>query len=101
MFFFGSPVNFVIQGLIAVIAIGVFYNLWASTKVYGGIIGRAVRLLGVGILFIIIAVLERVLINFAIISVSVDLSIAQDVFNLIGLFFLLLGFSKLASVTKT
>ena len=100
MYQFNSEVNLIIQACIAVIIIGVFYNLWVSTKVYGGIIGSAIRLLGIGMLFVTIAVIERVLINFSIIQTSPDLALAQDVLNLVGLIFLGLGFSKLASATK-
>ncbi len=100
MYQFSSEANLIIQGLIAVIILGVFYNLWVSTKVYGGIIGRAIRLLGVGMIFVAIAVIERVLINFSILETSSNISIAQDIMNLIGLIFLGLGFSKLASGTK-
>lgn len=100
MFSFNSEINFFIQGLIVAIVIGVFYNLWASTKIYGGLIGKAIRLLGLGMLFIAIAVLERILMNFRIIEGTVNLALGQDILTLIGLFFLGLGFSKLGSVNK-
>ena len=51
MFEFSSQTNLMIQALILVIIIGVFYNLWSSTKMYGGIIGSAIRLIGIGMLF--------------------------------------------------
>jgi hypothetical protein len=95
-----SQLNFVVQGLMAAIIIGVFYNLWASTRVYGGLIGKAIRLLGIGILFITIAVIERVMANFNIVDNAYLLSVAQDALNLLGLFFLAMGFSKLASASK-
>ena len=94
-------INLIIQALIAIIIIGVFYNLFAITKVYGGLIGKAIRLLGIGLLFITIGVIERSSINFAIIEPSTNLALLQDIFNLVGLIFLGLGFSKLASVNKT
>lgn len=100
MFEFNSQANLIIQGCIAVIIIGVFYNLWMSTKIYGGIIGQAIRLLGFGMLFITIGVIERVLLNFSIIQNNANLAMAQDILNLIGLVLLALGFSKLASATK-
>ncbi|OGE81906.1 MAG: hypothetical protein A3H72_02505 [Candidatus Doudnabacteria bacterium RIFCSPLOWO2_02_FULL_48_8] len=92
--------NLVIQGFIAVILVGIFYNVWVSTRVYGGIIGRAVRFLGIGMLFITIAVIEKILLNFALLQATPNLSLAQDVLTLLGLFFLAMGFSKLASVAK-
>lgn len=93
--------NLIIQGTIAAILIGMFYNVWVSTKVYGGLIGKAVRLLGLGLLFITIAVIEKILLNFDIITSSVELNLIQDVLTLIGLFFLSVGFSHLASAAKT
>lgn len=100
MYEVSSQAGFIIQGLMAVIIVGVFYNLWVSTRMYGGIIGQAIRLLGVGMLFVTISAIERVLVNFTVIQPSINLAIAQDIFNLIGLVFLGLGFSKLASATK-
>ena len=95
-----SSTNFIIQGLILAIVIGVYYNLYASTKVYGGLIGGAIRRLGVGMLFITVVVLERVFINFGVIEVTVSFVLVQDILTLIGLVFLGLGFSKLASANK-
>lgn len=100
MYEVSSQAGIIIQGLIAVIIMGVFYNLWVSTRVYGGIIGLAIRFLGLGMLFVTISAIERVLANLAVIDQNLNLAIAQDIFNLIGLVFLGLGFSKLASVTK-
>ena len=95
-----NPVGFFVQGLVTVIIIGGFYSLYSSTKAYGGLIGKAIRLLGVGMLFVVIAVIEKILINFAIIQATTSVSAAQDIFNLLGILFLGLGFSKLAAAAK-
>jgi len=100
MYEFSSEANLIIQGCITAIILGVFYNLWISTRAYGGIVGSAIRLLGLGMLFVTIAVIERLLINFAIVQTSANLAMAQDILSLIGLIFLGLGFSKLASASK-
>jgi hypothetical protein len=100
MYEFHSQANLIIQGFIAAIIVGVFYNLWSTTKIYGGIIGKAIRLLGFGMLFITIAVIERVLINFAIVVPTPNLALAQDILNLFGLIFIAAGFSRLAAATK-
>lgn len=92
--------NLIIQGTIAAILIGMFYNVWVSTKAYGGLIGTAVRFLGLGLLFITISVIEKIFLNFAIITPSIELSFAQDTLTLLGLFFLAVGFSRLASASK-
>lgn len=100
MYEFSSQANFIIQGLIAAIIVGVFYNLWSTAKIYGGLIGWAIRFLGLGMLFITVAVIERVLINFQILTITPNLALLQDILNLIGLLFLGVGFSKLGSATK-
>ena len=101
MFDFTSNVNLFVQAFIAIIILGSFYNLWMSTKIYGGSIGKAIRFLGVGMMFVSISMIERILINFGIIHSDIDLALAQDILSLFGLMFLGLGFSKLASVAKS
>lgn len=96
-----SPINTLLQGFIAVILIGVFYNVWVTSRSYGGIIGHAIRLLSLGLLFVTVGVIEKILVTLQVIEYTINLSVVQDVLTLIGLIFLALGFSKLASVTKT
>ncbi len=100
MYEFSSETNLIIQGCLAVILIGVFYNLWSSTKIYGGIIGTAIRFLGIGMLFVTVGVLERIIINFNVLQSTPALALIQDILTLIGLIFLGMGFSKLASANK-
>lgn len=95
-----NPVGFFVQGLVVVIIIGGFYSLYASTKAYGGLIGQAIRYLGIGMMFVVIAVIEKILLNFGIIPLSANLSLVQDGFNLLGILFLGIGFSKLAAASK-
>ncbi len=95
-----NPIEFLVQGLVLVIIVGGFYSLYASTKAYGGIIGKAIRFLGVGMLFIIIAVIEKILFNFSILNSSITFSLVQDGLNLLGVLFLGLGFSRLAAAAK-
>ena len=100
MYAFDSTTNYVIQGLVAVIIVGVFYNLLASTKAYGGIVGKAIRLIGIGMLFLAISSIERALVNFSIIGANTNAGLMQDILSLLSLVFLGLGFSKLASGSK-
>lgn len=95
-----NPISFLVQGLVVVIIIGGFYSLYASTRTYGGLIGQAIRLLGIGMLFVVVAVIEKLLLNFAILQPGTFLSLIQDGFNLFGIFFLGWGFSRLASAAK-
>lgn len=100
MYLFISTPNLLIQACMAVIVLGVFYNLWVSTKAYGGIVGTAVRLLGVGLVFFSLSSLEHALVTFNIVHLTYEVSILQDVLSLLGLSFLGLGFSKLAAGAK-
>lgn len=95
-----NPTEFFVQGLVVVVVIGSFYTLYASTRAYGGLIGKSIRLLGAGMLFIVIAIIEKFLLNFGILQNSTTLSIVQDGLNLVGLLFLGLGFSRLADAAK-
>jgi hypothetical protein len=100
MFLFESSANLIIQGCMLVILIGVFHNLVVSTKTYGGIVGKSIRLLGIGIIFFALSAIERALVNFAIIEPTFYMGIVEDVMILLGLIFLGFGFSKLASGSK-
>jgi hypothetical protein len=100
MFTLGSELNNILQGLIAVILIGMFYSLWMTTKAFGGLIGRAIRLVGVGIILTSVIVLEKVLINFSVIENSTNLQLLQDILTLGSLMFLSLGFKRLAAAAK-
>lgn len=96
-----SQANLFIQICLGVIVVGVFYSLWSSSKVYGGIIGTAIRLFGIGVVFFTVAVFERLLVSFSIIQTSINVALAQSVFDLMGLIFLGWGFWKLASARNT
>ena len=97
MYEFNSTANILIQSLIAIIIIGVFYNLMMSTKLYGGIIGKAVRLIGVATM---LASIENVLLKFKIVEHSLTASVFQDLLILVSLVLLGIAFSKLGSVNK-
>lgn len=100
MYEFASSANMIIQGCIVAVIIGVFYNLMISTQAYGGIVGKSIRLIGIGILFFSLSAIERALVNFSIIHSTFQTGLIQDILSLLGLVFLGLGFSKLASGTK-
>jgi hypothetical protein len=100
MYVLSSETNLLIHGFIAVVIIGVFYNLMVSTKVYGGVIGKAIRLIGIATLFVAASAFEKVLVNFNVIHPSFVLSVVQDLITVLSLVFLGLGFSKLASAGK-
>ncbi len=93
-------IGLIIQGLIVAIIIGMFYTVWATTRAYGGIIGKSLRFLAFGILFISIAVIEKMLVNFNVLESTSTLSMVQDIMNLVGLGLLSWGFSKLAAASR-
>ncbi len=100
MYEFNSTTSYIIYALIAIVIAGVYYNLVQTTKLYGGIIGQAVRLIGVATLCIAIASINNVLLKFNVIRPSLPSSIFQDLLIVISLILLGLAFSKLASVSK-
>jgi hypothetical protein len=101
MLSFNSELNNILQGMILAILIGMFYTLWATTRAYGGVIGSAVRMLGFGTILVAIMALEKMLINFEVVENSANMGLIQDVLTTLALFFLFMGFRKLASVVKT
>lgn len=95
-----SELNNILQALIVVIMIGMLYTVWRTASTYGGLIGHAITLMGIGITLVSAVVLERMLINFNVIEISPNLALAQDGMTLGALVFLLLGFRRLAAVAK-
>lgn len=92
--------NLIIQACVGIIIIGVFFSLRSLTKLYGGIIGKAVQLFGLGTLFVTLAIIERLLVDLQVIQPHMNLVLAQHIFDLLGLACLGWGFSKLAAGTQ-
>jgi hypothetical protein len=92
--------------LLLVTVIGVVYNLWKTTKAYGGLIGQGLRRFGFGIVFLVAEALDRIAVSFGsrdLFSSFIPkyyLSNAHDTLLLLGLLFLAWGFSKLSSAVK-
>jgi hypothetical protein len=100
MFTLSSELNNILQALIIVILIGMLFSVWKTSHAYGGIIGSAVRLIGVGITLLSVLVLERMLVNFSVVENTANMRMVQDILTLLSLLFLSWGFKKLASVAK-
>ena len=100
MHHFDSNVNFLIQVLLVLVIALVFNNLLITTRLHGEGMRKSVRLLGIGILFISISVIEVLLINFSILEPDLNLSLLKDSLSLVGLIFLAKGFSTLTSTNK-
>ena len=95
----------VLQGLVLIIIIGVVYSLWQTTKSYGGVIGSALKWIGVGILFFTVEALDRIFGTLANVSFVNTISIAEpavlhNLLLLFGLLFSGIGFSKLTRAAK-
>lgn len=91
-----------IQVLIVIIIFGVIYSLWQTTRAYGGLIGSALKWIGVGMVFFSIEALDRVLGNLSFVA-SWDIAdpvIVHNMILLLGLLFSGIGFSKLTKIAK-
>ena len=102
-----TPISQIVGSwLLLGMVIGVLYNLWKTTKAYGSIIGQGLRRIGMGILFLTVEAMDRMAQNFSgsdLIGGFIPkyyLQTSHDALLLTGLFFLILGFSKLSSAMK-
>ena len=92
--------------LLIAVLIGVFFNLWKTTRAYGGIIGSGLRRIGVGISFLAVEAIDRVTFSFSGKTIITGFlgqeygPIAHDLVFLLGLFFITLGFLKFSSALK-
>ncbi len=100
MFTLSSEFTNIIQALILVILIGMMYSLWMTTRAYGGLIGNAIRYIGIGMIMVAVVVLVKMLINFNVVTNSPNLQLAQDLMTLLSLIFLSMGFKRLANIAK-
>lgn len=96
----------VIGLLLLAVIIGVVYNLWRTTSVYGGIIGQGIRRVGLGIVFLVVEATDRVVQTFGntgvisgIFPSPLDNS-AHDILFMLGLAFVALGFIKFSQALK-
>ena len=95
----------ILQGFMVVIVIGVGYTLWQTTQSYGGLIGSALKWIGLGIVFFTLEAFDRVfgsLGDFSVISSIgfADPMLAHNAVLLLGLIFSGVGFSKLTKIAK-
>lgn len=91
-----------VQIFVVIIVIGIVYSLWKATKTYGGLIGAALKWIGLGMVFFSLEALDRVLANLSFID-SLHFSDPGVIHNLLLLAGLLcagIGFSKLTRIAK-
>lgn len=91
-----------IQGLIAVIVIGEIYTLWRTSKSYGGLIGRALRWIGFGMIFFSLEAVDRGLGSLSFINPLShgNSDLFHNIVLLLGLLFSAFGFSQLTKIAK-
>ena len=88
-----------------IVILGVIYSLWQTTRAYGGLIGTALKWIGIGIVFFSIEAFDRVfgaIGNFSVVSSLgfFEPSLIHNTLLLLGLFFSGIGFSKLTRIAK-
>lgn len=98
----GSP-ELLLELLMLVIVGGIVYNLWGTITTFGGKIGEALKLIGLGVLLFSFEAVDKVLEHFELDFVERTLShtgeeIFHDVLKVTGLFFLAWGLSKLSKI---
>lgn len=92
----------VVQVLVVIIVFGIVYSLWQTTKSYGGLIGAALKWIGLGMVFFSLEALDRVLANLSFINSFgfSDPAAVHNIILLLGLLFSGVGFSKLTKIAK-
>lgn len=91
-----------VQFFVVIIFVGIVLSLRKTTHVYGGLIGGALKWIGLGIVFFAMEALDRVLGDLSFVS-SISRTYTPLVHNailLFGLAFSTIGFSKLTKIAK-
>jgi hypothetical protein len=91
--------------LMFAVIVGSVYNLWRTTRAFGGIIGEGLRRIGVGSLILVVVALDRLALNFkvGIISGLVSKgyqSLVHDLLLIAAMFFILVGYRRLLSIAN-
>lgn len=85
---------------------GILYNLWNTITAFGGLIGKALKLVGIGIFLFSFDAVHKVLVHFGVDIFEIVFSpsgaeVFHDVVVVVGLFFLAWGLSKMAKIAKS
>ena len=91
-----------VQIFVVVIVIGIAHSLWRTTRAYGGLIGGALKWIGLGIVLFALEALGRVLGSLSFVTSVAGRSgpLVHDALLLLGLTFSAIGFSKLTKIAK-
>lgn len=91
------------QVIILALVGGILYSIFRAIQVYGGLIGNSLKFVGLGVLFLAIETVNRVLERFLINYTEVAFGpVGEEVFfaslKAVGFIFLAIGFQRLTSV---
>lgn len=91
-----------IQIFYVVVIVGMVYSLWKTTKAYGGLIGDAIKWIGLGMIMFSLEALDRVLGSYSFVYslASANAELWHNLIMLVGLLFSAIGFSRLSKITK-
>lgn len=105
----GFALQVLIQLITLIVVGGILYNLLATVSGFGGLIGKALKFIGAGVLFLSLETLDQLsehIIGYGsenIFGEGIAHNIAHHSATLIGFFFLawgLMNFAKIVKVTK-
>lgn len=96
----------VVQIFVIVIIAGTAYSLWRTTRAYGGLIGGALKWIGLGMIMFSLEALDRVLGDLSFVGSlfggnAENGEIAHNIILLLGLALAAFGFSRLTKIAKS
>lgn len=91
-----------VQIFFLVIVVGIAQSLWRTTRAYGGLIGAALKWIGLGIVFFSLEALDRVLGSLSFVNSlgPANPEVVHNALLLLGLLFSAIGFRGLTKVAK-
>lgn len=100
----GTP-ELLLELVILVFVGGILYNLWGTITSFGGLIGKSLKIIGIGIFLFSFEAIDKVLEHFQLDFVEKMLpdsgeEIFHDVLKIAGLFFLAWGLMQLTKIAK-
>lgn len=91
------------QVIILALVGGIIYSIFRAIQIYGGLIGNSLKFVGLGILFLAVETVNRVLTRFLVNYAEVAFGpVGEEIFfaslKAVGFVFLAIGFQRLTSV---
>jgi hypothetical protein len=97
-----DTLQLLVQIFMATIVVGGIYSLWQATRAYGGLIGGALKWIGIGMVFFFVEAVDRGLGHLSVIASVGDANaeIVHSTVLILGLLFAGIGFSRLTRISK-